>query len=550
MNTKVKIILLMLFTGLLFASQAQAQSVQFNNGSHLVNNSGVYWVFDNGNFNLNYGSTADPLVFEKVRITDDASVIVGAQTNLTINDSLNNGPGISKIILKSNATGSASLITHGKVSGRATAEKYLAGTVPSGYTVSSPMKHAPQTLFSSALGIFLYNPLVPGWAAFTSGEMEIMRGYWTKFPVAHTVVFNDTLNTGTYTYTNLYRISPFGYGNMGWNFLGNPYPSAIDWDDVIALNGGTQNFLTTTKLNSSVHIANSNGSYSSYVAGIGTNGFTGIIPAYEAFWTQVNKDYYDANNPTLPIAGAQLQLNDNVRVHATLSGGSKTTPSGIIRMYTQKGQQQDEAILRLADGGTFDFDNTEDALKIMSDQTDAPQIAMVPAGSEMMAINSIPNNPALPVSIPLTVKSSANAVHRLAFDLFAFDHDQISVHLEDKLKNSLTDLRIQDVYTYSSLVDNDNNRFVLHLGLTTGNNELGQNEITVYSYDNSIYISNLKEQSTFTLYNMLGQVIYTKIITDNNCKIDFNVARGYYMAHLTGNKTNISQKVLLNSNHY
>ncbi|MDD3878249.1 MAG: T9SS type A sorting domain-containing protein [Bacteroidales bacterium] len=547
MKRTIKILCILSIT--FISTQLSAQSLIFNNGSHLVNGTDVYWVFDNGNFNLSSSSTTEPLVFENIKISDDAVLNIGSQTNVTVNDSLIKGLGLSRMTLKSDPAGSASLITLGSIKGRATAEKFLPASYASGSTVASPVRHTLPNIFTGSIGAYYYNAVTLNWSSITSPELEVMRGYWTKYAADHTLLFNDTLNTGEIKYTEFYRIAPYGYGNMGWNFLGNPYPSAIDWDLVVALNGGVSGFVTSTKLNNAVYVSNNNGAYNSFVTGVGTNGFNGIVPAYTAFWTQVNSNFHDPLNPLLPIAGAQLIFNNTVRVHQNLTTGNKTSNNnGIIRLFAKKAQMQDEIILRLMTDATMSFDPSFDALKMMSEENIAPQFFMLPDNATRMSINSLPTNLTLPYSIPLGVKSVANETHQINVDLYEFENDQISVHLEDKVKNTLTDVRQQPSYNYLSLVDEDSQRFILHLGLTTaGMNDFASSEAQIYSYDNCVFISNLHEQTTFTLYNMLGQEIHSQILTEQTSKIDFYLPKAYYLVRLTGNNTSLTKKVFINS---
>jgi len=545
--------LFFLFVGVcivIYPFSAFSQNVKFNNGAYLVSQNASYWVFDNGSFNIQSDNDSKPLSFGNLKITNDASINVLSETNITINDSLINQS--NNLTLKSDNLGTASLITYGKITGVATVEKFLTSTNPSGHTLSSPVKHAAQNLFSDAINTYYYNPLQPSWVVFSTGELEKMRGYWTKFSNDKTISFNDTLNTGIFTYTDFYRIAPYGYGNMGWNFLGNPYPSAISWDSVININGGTQDFKAITKLNNALHVINDNGNYDSYVYFVGTNGFKGIVPPHKAFWTQVSHDYYDSNNPLLPVSGANLNLDNSVRVHENLVPVSKSTLDGIIRLNIERNQGKDEAILRLVPNATFNFDPAFDAYKFISESSHAPQIYMATNAQDKMAINSLPDNPNLPVSIPLGIVSAANQLHTLSIDLSAFNKDNINVHLEDKIKNTFTDVRQSSNYNYMSFTGTDTQRFVLHLGLNTNTNlnENSQQEVDVYSYDNSIYIGNLKENVTFSLYDMLGKLVFSENLTDSNTKFEFNLPRAYYIVRLTGNKTNTVKKVLINSNHY
>ncbi len=456
-------------------------------------------------------------------------------------------------MLKSDANGTASLITHGTISGLSKSERFLDNINAFGYTIATPVQDALHDIFTGHINTYFYNPLTPGWEAInmSAGSLQIMRGYFTKFDDDKTIEFSDVFNTGDISFTDLYRIAPYGSGNMGWNFLGNPYPSAIDWKEVetLNINGGTglKPFTDSTKLNYAVYISDNNGAYFSYVNGIGQTGFDdGIIPANAAFWVQVNKDYHDPNNTHLPIAGAKLHLNNTVRVHENLATGAKSNSIGIIRLFNQRENQKDEIIVRLLNDASLDFDPAFDAFKMFADGQDVPQFYMTLPNNDKLSINSLPENMALPHLIPLGVKSMANEAHKIYIDLSAFDYNLIDVHLEDKVTGTFTDMRLHNSYTYNTLGNDENQRFVLHLGaLTNIEEEKPFSKLNIYAHHNNIYVTGLNEGVDFCLFNLLGQEIQHNSLEQGSHIISVDVIKGTYIVQITGNHKTENQKVYI-----
>ncbi len=539
MNTRNFLLLFLLFCSYFVVGQT------VNSDTYIKNTTGSYWVYNNGTNILNNKNTGAAVIYDHLKIADNGSLNINPQTSVTVSGNLLQGSGNDKIIIKSNASGTASLITLGSVIGKSKAERFLDADNTYGWTISSPVRNATQNIFDGHINTYFYNPLTPGWEAFSGGTMQIMLGYWTKFNNDVTIGFSDTLNTGNISFNNLYRTG-IGTGNFGWNFLGNPYPSAIDWNEVVEINGGETGFKTTTKLNNAVCISNNNGAYNSFVGGIGTNGFNGIIPANAGFWTQVNVTYYDSGNPDNPIANAKLELKNTVRVHENMASGlKKTNYSGLIRLFAQRESHKDEIIIRFLNNVTLDFDPAFDAFKMFAEVYNVPQLYMTLPNNDKLSIYSLPEDLSLPHLIPLGVKSMANEAHTFKIDLSAFEYNLIDVHLEDKVTGTYTDMRLNSSYSYYALSDDENQRFVLHLGALSDVDDKTPDVYNVYAIHNNIYVAGLTESVALCVFNMLGQQIHSIQLLKGSHILTIDAAPGLYIVRITGSNKMESKKVFL-----
>ena len=156
-------------------------------------------------------------------------------------------------IIQSDATGTGSYINKGTInyggSAITTVQRYITGH--NWHYVSSPITNAQTTLFHPN-NFYHYNETTPdywsmntftgglmGWE-FASGAMTVMRGY-AAYQEYSTVEFTGTLNTGNLNYNLDYTDNTGTHGNAvydGWNLVGNPYPSALNWnsDDITRTN--------------------------------------------------------------------------------------------------------------------------------------------------------------------------------------------------------------------------------------------------------------------------------------------------------------------------
>ncbi|MDD3876586.1 MAG: S8 family serine peptidase [Bacteroidales bacterium] len=463
------------------------------------------------------------MAYQNVTVEPDGNLTIDENKILTVTGNL---------LIESDASGSGSFIDKGTllVQGNTFVEKFIPATTY-GRTVSSPVETAPLSIFSGHVATYFWHPLTTQWTPFNSGNLELGRGYWTKFPTDNTLSFSDNLNSSDFTFNNLYRTG-FQTGNCGWNFIGNPYPSAIDWDLVIALNNGTTDFVTNTKVNAAVYVSNNNNSYNSYVNSVGTGGFDGIIPPATAFWVQVNSAYINATNP---IAGASILLNNDVRVHAN-QGAKSSTANNILRLYIQNDEFSDDALIRLHTDASDDFDPNFDALKFMAENENLPQIYSILDDASKLSINSIPDDIKGPVSIPLGVYSGNNGTHNLIFESTGLDQN-LSLHLEDKNSNSLINLKQENTYQFQMTDVTEDNRFILHIGLTalTNNqNLLTSIEPNVYMYNNTLYVSNPDASSSLRIFNLTGQELYSKLLDLGISMHKLDVPAGIYIVKIAG----------------
>ncbi|AYB34677.1 hypothetical protein [Chryseolinea soli] len=161
-------------------------------------------------------------------------------------------------------------------------------------------------------------------------------------------------------------------GNMtndGWNLVGNPYASTIDWN---AASGWTK-----TNVDGTIYITD-NGfvplRYATWNGVTGTNGGSGYIPMGQAFWVKTS------GTPT-------LRANENVKTPGQSTAFFRPKVNDLVRITLSNGKIQDEAVIHFREDATRGFDDQADAWKLknvnlnLSSLTDA---------NEKLTINSMP----------------------------------------------------------------------------------------------------------------------------------------------------------------
>ncbi len=250
--------------------------------------------------------------------------------------------------------------------------------------------------------IYTYNEPVAG--VIDSGYVPIPSSAVSLDPGKGFWVWSGDTITGTSTFTidmvgniNQGDINlPVSYTNNslanhdGWSMVGNPYPSAINWDDADWIK---------TNIDDAIYIWNpESASYASYVGGVGNNGGSNIIPSGQAFWVKAN-----ATSPALTAKEAvkSTDLSDLFL---------RTRPSGELIKFSvyNNWAHKDEMTLRFHPQATPDFDSQFDAVKFKNLNTNSCNISAVSSQDERLSIFSthFENEINIPLEIQLPYQGS------------------------------------------------------------------------------------------------------------------------------------------------
>ncbi len=206
--------------------------------------------------------------------------------------------------------------------------------------------------------------------------------------------------TGTLTDGNL--TVPLARGprsGQGLNLLGNPYPSPLDWNRVIA-------DPNTRGISTALYVFKSGGQYSgsfaTYNNGVGTNGGTNVLPLGQGFFAL-------CLSPTGTVAytNAQRLTSDST----LLQRGPASTPLNGARVLVSGPAGRCEAVVSFAAGATTGFDATHDALSIPAG---ALRVATQTPGNDLLAINGLPVLGSQPVAVPLTIWAGVAGNYQLS----------------------------------------------------------------------------------------------------------------------------------------
>ncbi len=476
------------------------------------------------------------------------SITVAAGGKLTLSAGLTATNGIT---LESNESGTATILQSGNLTGNVIARQYL-GTARNWY-VSSPVCAAtsPATnitryyeyVEAGTNGDFSVTGSTAYWKGLNTGNtMETGKGYIAQASAGATVSFSGTPNNGDIITTfDLTRNDAKG---KGFNLVGNPYPSYIDWSLVATANPNLNKTFyfrsKNTNVTSTYTFVSYNGLLNTSVSSNGTANttITRFIPPTQAFWVRVNS----GTNAT------KMYFNNNMRAHCDDNGNLLKTPKldshTRLRLQLINGTESDETLICTESAADNGFD-MYDSPKMMNNSSVTPDLYTL-AGQERLVINglnAISDNTELPLGFNLnaaaTLKLKASEISNFA--------DGTRIYLLDKTDNKQIELTPETEYSFSTTAATTNNesRFSLLFkvpGNTTGisNTEKSITKVFVNTQNQITIVA--KPNSHYAIYNAVGQLIENGTLNSELGTTNYKLQTGVYVVIVNNQSTRVIVK--------
>jgi hypothetical protein len=419
-----------------------------------------------------------------------------------------------------------SLITEGSVTGNATVIRNIAG-LNQYHFISSPISNAALgNVFPAGdvLNIYLreYNEATGNWVNLSiPANIAVGKGYSFFMDIANTTAtFTGTLNNSN-VLPMMSNSGTSGNTNYdGWNLLGNPFASAIQWGlGSWALNN----------VNNEVHVW-SNGVYLSYAGGTGSL-TDGIIPAQQGFFVKAN-----APVPSLTIPTAS-------RLHSS-QGFYKNNIADLLRLdVSDNSTFTDATFVRFSYDATEEFDQAFDAHKLDNDEA-APMLYTM-HGETRFSINTLKSISETP-EVPVYFKAGADGGYTInASGMESFENRII--YLTDLLTGLRQDLRQNPVYAFNATTGDDASRFKLSFA-TVGIAEQPGLNIGVYAANGEIRLQ-LPEamRGTVNVASLSGQILLSRNFSaSGEFGILTQLPAGIYLVTVVTDQGIATRKVFIN----
>ena len=497
-------------------------------------------VVINGNATINSNITINDLT-----INSGKSLTVNPGQQLTVSTSFANNGTLNML---SDASGTATIITPATISGTGTTnvQQYLSSG--RNWYISSPVSGATTSVFSASVAhpLFWYDEAhgtSAPWASITntSSDLTVMKGYVANLATSGVVTFNGTLNTGSQS-ISINRTA--GQTKEGFNLVGNPYPSYLDWDQI-----NKTDLLTSiwyrTKTAGGAYTFDTYNSLGGQATGNGTKLVTKLIPPMQAFWVRV-----DAGKTQ-----ATVSVDNNKRSHADNgTNGFKlknVNTQPVVHLQVSNGVNADETIIYANLNASNSYDGY-DSPKMFSNSSVLAEIYTV-AGSEDLAINglnTIPFDAEMPLGFN-TVTAGTYSLKASQFNNFEAGTRIIIKDYLDKNNPVTTDLSDGTSYSFSSdATSNNTSRFTLIFkapSVATGINSGYNTNVWISTNANGQILinGNANAGTTVAVYNAIGQKLVSGSLSSTTKVLGTQFAPGVYMVSVTNTGKTVTQKIII-----
>lgn len=456
-----------------------------------------------------------------VRIEPNTNIKIESGTTLKVDN--------GNLYIDSDASGDASIIDMGTISyvnGEAKVQRYL--SQGSWHLISSPVTNATAAMFENDFLQYheessnLYLEI-----SSTSTGLNIGQGYalWTIDDNPSTELFTGTTNTGN-------KSKSFTQNAAGYNLLGNPYPSAVDWESVTipgALNGAYWVFDPT--------IGSEGGDFRYYInGGGGANTTTRYIPMGQGFFVRATS------------GSGTLTFNNSDRVHNSQSyyksSSEKDDESELILVKATGNNVTMQTAIRFNSNSTNSIDREFDVHKVSSGNIDIP-IIYTKCEGQNMAINTLPSYHGNEV-VPLYFEAGISGNY--SFDALLKNMDpNTGVYLEDINLNYIQNLKQNPAYSFEYNTGEVKN-FNIRFKDVTGIEEFENSDIQCYLAHDILYV-NIDEtyfsKAQIEIFNLSGQSMLQLETSEKENEIPFNGSQSVYIIQIS-TSTNVYSKKVLN----
>jgi hypothetical protein len=468
-------------------------------------------------------------------IYSGAVVTIDGGGSLRVASTLSNDAGKTGLVILSTSEGTGSLICD-SANVAATVKRYIDGDTCAWHFLSSPVDAQeisgtwkPSGTYGDGTGYDLYvwdepascwiynlnSTVAPTWTtAHPESSFVPGRGYLYAVQALHpTKQFAGNLNAGNISYP----LTITGTGDyQGFNLIGNPYPSSIDWQTATGFdrsmlyeNAGGYDIWTWSPT------ANNYGVYNSADADAeGTNNVTRYIAPMQGFFVCASSaGNFVFKNAARTHTGANVWLK------------SATAPGQNVRLVVESGSGLGRDEVKMGFGYTG---NEGGALKLFSPVKTAPSLFVKARGlnySTRQLTDTLENR-----SVPVSFTAGESGTYSLHCN---YDEDLFGIlYLEDRLTGLLHNLSRAETYTFTAHTDDSPNRFVLHFGSLSAVDDQILANVYINKGKLTIDLDGLNGNFDVRLTDLEGRQIWkTKMVGGEQCSVDLS-ARGLYVVSI------------------
>jgi hypothetical protein len=559
---------------------AEARNITIENGSSLTVASGTIIIYGSITSNSALDASDGTVEFAGSSAQSVGDNIFTGNTvkNFTVNNNsgvtLQGQLNVSGVVLAQNGTlasdGNLTLISDatrtalidgsgaGNVIGNVTMQRYLSSGFGYKY-FSSPFQAATVGEFGDDMDLTYVFPLFyrfnensgySGWINWTNSgnPLNPLEGYAVNFgelTAPKTVDVTGLVSNGSLSVTLFNHDSIY---TEGFNLVGNPYPSPVDWDAGGWTKSNIDDALYYFKASDTDQYG---GTYSTYVNGESSDGAaTNIIPSMQGFFVHVS-------DGTFPVTGT-LGVNNSVRVNDQTHPFLKSANASdhfLLRAtaaFTDDNASADPLVVYFDAAAENTFDGEYDALKLMNTDLMVTNFYSVLPGDVRLSINALPNQADSILYIPLGLKIHRDGEVRFKLVDLKMKPPDLDIYFRDALTGTNTDLLPSGEYKVTLSAGDYDNRFLLAFQKTTTGiitPGVSPDIFTAY-YSGGLVKSTVwtidGDDGLITVYDLSGRIVYAKKVYEaGHYDLIVGVKRGMYIIRYSTGKLQRTIKLII-----
>lgn len=321
---------------------------------------------------------------------------------------------------------------------------------------------------------------------------------------APSFTYTGTPNTGNVSTAFTYNQA----GNpqhYGFNLMGNPYPSYIDWGTLNATYGAVYHYD-----GSAYNSWNGSGTGSQYIA-----------PG-EGFMIA-------------PGSAGSLDLTNSCRLKAEPTKAKSSTINTIV-LNASNETYTDGLYIIFNDEASSAFDLQFDAWKLLSEEDGIPQLFTI-NDNQHYSIDQRPECDQL--ALGFTSETSGT------FNIAQQENNYGGVLFLEDLKTGTIHNLSQASYTFNWEITDEMHRFNLHFS-PLGVENLLQSDVSVYTAGDILFVNtNAHINFSCQVHDILGHMVYQTELTSSTNEISLNLEPGIYLVNISNGTQTTTHKVFM-----
>jgi hypothetical protein len=410
---------------------------------------------------------------------------------------------------------------------------------------------------------------ITGWKPYTDADaatgLRSLEGYAFNFGAAGTAVTVELSGTVNNGYIERPLSNTNGTYTQGFNLVGNPYPSPIDWN---AATGWTK-----TNIDDALYFFTAGstdqytGTYSSYIGSISSDGkSSNIIPSMQGFFVHVTDTGIYPVNGTLGMTNVVRLTNFSQQFLKTPESGKfirdaqqnlkSTEPekAGLIRITAafENEVNTDPAVIYFPHFAELSFEKDKDALKLMNTDVAVPNLYSLTPENKKLSINALPKPGSSDVKkIPLGLKTEKEGWMLIGLEDLENLPSNFNVYLIDSEKRIGQNLSRKPLYRFYAKSGLHEFRFHLMFSETELSDPASafDEPFSVRTVGGKVMVSmNLETGQSGVLLasNVTGQILDRKNVSEKQTlEIEGIKSSGVYFISINLNDGMFSKKVLI-----